>query len=97
MSPPKIHYRDCEPEDIRCLEQFEPEIRKAVAAKGLADDVCWRAYVSKGQVRDYRFFQLYVMTQPETYLGGDYGEAFLRKVSREEFLDWMTRAPNSTD
>src|SRR5881394_4315607 len=50
MSHPKIHYKDCAPEDIRCLEQFEPEIRKAVAAKGLAEDVCWRAYVSKGQV-----------------------------------------------
>ena len=97
MSQTKIHYRDCTAEDIQCLEKFEPEIRRTVAAKGLAGDVCWTAYVAKGQATEYRFFQLYVMTEPPTSLGGDYGEAFLRKASREEFFDWLAGATKSTD
>ena len=97
MSEVAIQYKHCTPEDIRCLERFEPEIQRAVVAKGLAGDVCWEAYASKGEVRDYRFFKLYVTTEPETFLGGDYGEAFLRRVSREEFFDWVADAHSSMD
>jgi hypothetical protein len=87
----KIHYKDCTPEDIQCLERFEPEIQKLVTTvKGLATDVCWQRYSVKPQVREYYFFKLFVMSEPQESLGGDYGREFLERVSREEFFYWLT-------
>ena len=92
-----IHYKDCTPEDGQRLEHFEPEVRKALAAKGVTGDVCWDAWVVKGETRDFRYFNLRSVTQPELYLAKGYGEGFLRRVSREEFLDWLAGTHPSTD
>jgi hypothetical protein len=85
------------PEDIKCLEQFEPEIRKLAADKGVAGDLCWEAWVSKGETRDFRFFNLYSVAQPSLYLVTGYEEGFLRRVSRDEFREWLAGTHGSTD
>ena len=85
-----VHYQNCTPEDVECLKHFEPEVRKVVAEKGVAGDVCWEAQVVKGDTRDFRFFNLHSIARPELYLATGYGQGFLRRVSREEFLDWLS-------
>ena len=90
-----VHYKNCTPEDVERLKNFEPEVRKVVEEKGVAGDVCWAGDVFKGDTRDFRYFNLCSMTRPELYLATGYGEGFLRRVSREEFLDWLAHTPNT--
>lgn len=53
------------------------------------------AQVVRGDTRDFRCFNLYSVTRSDLYLATGYGLGFLRKVSREEFFDWLAHTPNT--
>ena len=91
MAMVTIHYRNCPPEILPLLNRLDPEIQRAASAHGLTDDVCWEHYTTRGDSRDFRFVRLYAPARPDAELGGDYGEAFLRSVSPDEFYWWLTR------
>jgi hypothetical protein len=85
LSEIEIHYKNCSTDDVHLLEKFEAEIRKAAARKGLTRDVCWEPYMAHGR----QWFELYTDDEQQHFLGGDFGRAFLDRVSQEEFFDWL--------
>ena len=91
-----IHYRECTSEDIQCLQKLEAEVRKAAVIKGIAQDISWKAYAIKTELREYRLFTLSAHGFPEGFLGGDYGKPFLDRVSPQEFFDHLC-APKGND